>query len=49
MCDSELQVFSKKHPLKTMTTKKLYPGKHAIQIIVNGLAVTDKVYFTLTK
>ena len=40
---------SKKHMLKIMSTKKLYPGKQAIQVIVNGLAVTDKIFFILTK
>lgn len=26
----------KKHPLKKMTTKKLYPGRHFIEIVING-------------
>lgn len=51
-CDvrkGDILELSKKHMLKIMSTKKLYPGKQAIQIIVNGLAVTDKIFFILTK
>ncbi len=49
MKKEETLEISKKHLLREMTTKKLYPGKQAIQIIVNGLVVTDKIFFTLTK
>ena len=45
----ETLLVSKKHRLRQMTTKKLYPGKHAIQIVVNGLPVTEKIFFSLTK
>ena len=44
---NEILVLSKKHLLKEMTTKKLYHGKQAVQIVVNGLAVTDKFFFNL--
>ncbi len=50
-CDvknSEVLEISKKHMLKIMSTKKLYPGKQAVQIIINGLTVTDKIFFILT-
>ncbi len=47
--NGETLELSKKHSLKIMTTKKLYPGKHAVQILVNGLPVTDKKYFNLIK
>lgn len=45
----EILEISKKHLLREMTTKKLYSGKQAIQIMINGLAVTEKIFFTLTK
>jgi 3-methyladenine DNA glycosylase AlkC len=45
----EVLQITKKHLLRNMTTRTLYTGKHALQILVNGLPVTEKVFFTLTK
>jgi hypothetical protein len=33
---SEKKVYSKKHSFKDLTTRKHYPGKHLISIVVNG-------------
>lgn len=33
--DQPLQVY-KKHPLRLMTTKKLYPGEHLLELQING-------------
>ncbi len=43
---SESITLSKKHAFKIATTRKLYPGSHAIEIIINGKAV-GKVAFDL--
>ncbi|MCP4523075.1 MAG: DNA alkylation repair protein [Candidatus Gracilibacteria bacterium] len=32
----EHMTIQKKHPLRSMTTKKLYPGKHFVEIFING-------------
>ena len=32
----EILKINKKHPLRVMTTKKLYPGKHSIELQING-------------
>lgn len=45
----ETLFLSKKQILREMTTKKLYMGKHAVEIVVNGIAVSDKIYFNLQK
>ncbi len=32
----ETKEYKKKHPLRVMTTRKLYPGKHQIELQING-------------
>ena len=34
--DWERMQFTKKHPLRTMTTKKLYEWEHFIEVVING-------------
>lgn len=46
LASSESLAVSKKHGFKIATTRKLYPGSHAIEIIINGKAV-GKVGFDL--
>lgn len=35
---------SKKHPLKSMTTKKLYTGEHFVEIFINGESFSKKSF-----
>ena len=39
-------LIEKKHVLKVMTTKRLYPGKHYVQLQING-ALHGKQFFML--
>ncbi len=36
--------FSKKHSLKQMTTRKHYPGKHFISLMINGKVIGKKQF-----
>ena len=38
---------SKKHPLRIMTTRKLYPGEHLVELQINGVSC-GKQKFMLT-
>ena len=35
---------SKKHPLKLMTTKALYPGKYFVELMINGNSFGKKEF-----
>lgn len=39
--DNEQKLYTKKHPLRIMTTKKLYPGVHTLHIQINGNIVAS--------
>jgi 3-methyladenine DNA glycosylase AlkC len=36
LATGEIVTIEKKHPLRLMTTRRLYPGKHQIQLQING-------------
>jgi len=40
--------FTKKQPLRPMTTRTLYPGKHEIELQINGITSSRKSFFLLT-
>lgn len=44
--DSEVFFATKKHAFKPMTTRKLYPGKHALEVQINGLR-SEAYYFSV--
>lgn len=43
------QTFNKKHPLRKMTTKKLYPGTHKLELQINGEVYAKAVFDLLEK
>jgi 3-methyladenine DNA glycosylase AlkC len=43
----ETVVLAKKHSFRPATTRKLYPGKHGLEIMVNGVSV-GRIDFTLS-
>lgn len=48
MADNEQRSFHKRHSLRVMTTKRLYSGKHMIELIING-QTQGRVSFDLKK
>jgi hypothetical protein len=37
----ETRVLTKRHPLKPITTRRYYPGRHRVDLLVNGRAVAQ--------
>ncbi len=40
----EARTLEKRHSLKPVTTRTLYPGPHRIELLVNGVALADAVF-----
>jgi 3-methyladenine DNA glycosylase AlkC len=40
----DTRVLTKPHPLKPITTRRYYPGRHRIELLVNGRAVADAAF-----
>lgn len=41
LAPGETRTLQKSHPLREVTTRRLYPGTHRVQLLVNGVAVAD--------
>jgi 3-methyladenine DNA glycosylase AlkC len=45
----ETAVLAKRHPIKPITTRKYYPGEHAIEILINGKAMARAAFSLLER
>ncbi|MBX3611864.1 MAG: DNA alkylation repair protein [Hydrogenophaga sp.] len=44
MAAGETRSLQKSHSLREVTTRRLYPGRHRIELLVNGVAVADAAF-----
>ena len=44
LAPGEQRTLEKRHSLKPVTTRTLYPGTHRIEVLVNGVALADAAF-----
>ena len=49
LSEGKVMQIEKRHPLKLMTTRKLYAGEHRVELQVNGRVVASKAFMLLEK
>jgi hypothetical protein len=44
LAEGEARTLEKRHSLKPVTTRRLHPGRHRVELLVNGLALAEATF-----
>jgi hypothetical protein len=48
LAQGEVRTLRKTHSLREVTTRRLYPGRHRVELLVNGVAVAEAAFDLVT-